>query len=98
MTTTSSPPIFTPPTSTTVSARRNSRLASLKGLVIGMISWMPPRWEKASLYAYALPPITPTRVRSSPRESSAFSPISSTRSTTASISAFVAACDMTMII
>src|SRR5436190_2054844 len=36
--------------------------------------------------------------RSAPRESSAFSPISSTRSTTASISAFVAACDMTMII
>src|SRR5712692_5662507 len=66
--TTSSAPIFTPPTSTTVSTGRNSRLASLNGLVICMISWIPPRWENASLYAYALPPMTPTSVRSSPRE------------------------------
>ena len=46
--TTSSDPIFTPPTSTTVLAARNSRLASLKGLVIGMISWIPLRCENAS--------------------------------------------------
>jgi len=49
--TTSSPPIFTPPTSTTVFKGRNSRLASLNGLVIGMISWIALRWENASLYA-----------------------------------------------
>jgi len=51
MTTTSWLPIFTPPTSITVSAFRNSRLASLKGLVMGTISWIPPRCENASRYA-----------------------------------------------
>src|SRR5258706_1512104 len=97
MTPTSSPPIFPPPTSTTVFWARNSRLASLNGLVIGMISWMPLRCENASRYAYALAPMTPISVRSSPRDSSVFRPISCTRSTTALISPSVAVCPMTMI-
>ena len=48
MTTTLSPPTGTPATSTTVSRGWNSRLASLKGLVIWRISWIAGRCEKAS--------------------------------------------------
>ncbi len=75
MTITSSPPMRTSPTLTTVFSGLKVRPASLYGSVIRTTSWTPSNTSRSRVSNWRLPPTAPSTVRSAPVDRCTSNPI-----------------------